>query len=682
MQDKETKFKFWVPAEIEKGKKDAKGKEKWKFKGIASTADVDTDGEVLQPEGFDLSYFLSDGFVNWNHQSKNNPSAIIGEPTMAEVVPEGLYVETELYQDSLVASSVWDLGKILDKASSNRKLGFSIEGKVVERDPNDDKKVTKAKITGLAITPSPKNKSTFADIVKGTVTGELFEGEWEYELLKGENIEGEFIVDITDENGDRVTVDKTLNINIVKAKTTDKIKPERKDFDSDDAFNKAVEDYEKSLGTSGGAAITPSTFSNANPHFKPDKKNLKNNSEVNLDNSKDSFNLKKNLTKSEVYEKLFIEITTDLEKADQIYSLIEKIELKSSNNMTLVKSISMDSINKAYEALGVNFEKGEQNSAGMTNSKADTTPALADSKMPPGDANGGMTEDMVIGMYKGMDGDTKSKKDMVSKAIEKGVSEDMANKAYSKAVEKGIIKADTTIEDEDDEEFKKKKEAVKKAEDRVLKAEKEVVDAKKEFETLKKEGKKKVKKSDEEDEDEGDDTEEENKKVTKGKIKKSETSDDLVKALLETGNIVKELAEQNKELSKVIVEQGEEFKKSLADQSKKIEEFEKSTPGRRSVQTTQFLEKGQLNEVIKKAEGEGKTVLKLSDPSDSKTLLNMLEKAALPSREQIEKGHQPNKFLADSMCQLELGPEMAVTWLKQPGHIAKIEEALKVKLID
>src|ERR1700748_2388955 len=349
---KETTFKFWVPAEIEKGKKDTKtGKDKWKFKGIASTADVDTDGEVLQPEGFDLSYFLSDGFVNWNHQSKNNPSAIIGEPTMAQIVPEGLYVETELYQDSAVASSVWDLGKILDSSSSNRKLGFSIEGKVMARDPNDDKKITKAKITGLAITPSPKNKSTFADIVKGNV----FEGEWEYDLLKGEDIVGEFVVDITDEDGNRVTVDKSLNINIIKAQNkhdfsederkklsengeamSDGSYPIRNEQDLKDAIKSfgrakdkdAVKTWirkrakelkkedllpdtwskvEKDLSTTSASAIVPSNFSTANPHFKPDKENLKNISSVSLDNSKDSSNLKSKLTKAEVYDKLFTE---------------------------------------------------------------------------------------------------------------------------------------------------------------------------------------------------------------------------------------------------------------------------------------------------------------------------------------------------------------------------------------
>ena len=185
MTNKKNSFNFFCPAELHKAKDD-NGNDVMKVKGIASTADEDSDGEFLDPQGFVLDEFLEIGLVNWHHGVKDKPSTVIGEPTLAEIRPEGLYVECDLYKSSAMAREVFELAEVMSKDSQTRKLGYSIEGSVLERKSNDKKSpdyniITKALITGLAITHMPKNGKTFCDILKGKTNEEIQEEEDEIE---------------------------------------------------------------------------------------------------------------------------------------------------------------------------------------------------------------------------------------------------------------------------------------------------------------------------------------------------------------------------------------------------------------------------------------------------------------------------------------------------------------------
>jgi hypothetical protein len=182
MSDINNKFSFWCP--IEKAGEQIldpnTGEEIMRLGGIASTSDEDSDGEFLDPKGFDIKPLLKNGVVNWHHRAKDMPAAIIGEPTKAEIRPEGLYIETDLYPSSTVAHDVWELAKTLEHDSKNRRLGYSIEGKVVKRESNDPadpgyKHIVKAVITGVAITHMPKNPKTFANIIKGEIDEDFSE---------------------------------------------------------------------------------------------------------------------------------------------------------------------------------------------------------------------------------------------------------------------------------------------------------------------------------------------------------------------------------------------------------------------------------------------------------------------------------------------------------------------------
>lgn len=313
MNKQRENFKFFVPFEIEKAK-DKEGKEVMKISGIASTADRDSDNEVLDPSGFDLSYFMSNGFINWHHQAKDKPEAIIGEPTKAEIRPEGLYVEGLLYPESKLAKQVYELAKGLETSSTKRRLGFSIEGKVIERDTLDERHVKKAKITGLAITPTPKNHTTFLDIIKGNFN-EFDNDEIEITPESIANGGTQHIIDITRPNGDRVTVDANYNIKVLTKSTT----------------------------TENSGKLSPASVDEK----LKDLQNNSNNIENNLSKTKKLPKFTA-LNKSLLFDEI-LKATGDFEISKQV---VNKINLNKMSK----KNVSLEDLQKALSDIGVEMD--------------------------------------------------------------------------------------------------------------------------------------------------------------------------------------------------------------------------------------------------------------------------------------------------------------------------------------
>lgn len=201
----EDKFSIFIPIEIEKSNKT--GEERYdnmRFKGIASNPNLgdDKQGQWLDPSGFSLKQFLEEGSINWHHRWKDKPTAIIGEPTAARITKANeLYIEGKLYKDSTLAREVYDTAEIMEKNSDTRRMGFSIEGIPLLKDPENENRILKAKITQVAITPSPVCPGTRMEIMKGGFEDLQFDNQQD----------SEFLVDIID-NGIRYTVDKNLNI--------------------------------------------------------------------------------------------------------------------------------------------------------------------------------------------------------------------------------------------------------------------------------------------------------------------------------------------------------------------------------------------------------------------------------------------------------------------------------------
>lgn len=211
-------WKAFVPIDYIEKAVDSEGKEVLKIGGIASTADRDDDGEILDPDGFDTKDLMKYGFFNWHHQAKKDAGAIVGEPTKVETRGNKFYVEGFLYPELELARNIYNLMKVLNERKSSRKLGFSLEGVPLEYKPGDTTHIKRAKLTNIAITPTPKNHFTVADIVKGRFDKEKQEKFDLEEFLDQTDPNGGtiYIIDITTPEGNRILVDKGYNVKIIQ----------------------------------------------------------------------------------------------------------------------------------------------------------------------------------------------------------------------------------------------------------------------------------------------------------------------------------------------------------------------------------------------------------------------------------------------------------------------------------
>lgn len=161
----EDTFSCWVPAQavIVKGGKangaDATGK-RW-IQGIASTSAKDLQGEIVAQDGIDFNYFLKHGYLNDDH--KPGFENKVGQPTEAKLTKQGLWVKGFLFEKHKTADAIWDLINSLEVSGANRRVGFSIQGKVQRRAGNVIKKCW---IQDIAITPAPVNATTWCEMAK------------------------------------------------------------------------------------------------------------------------------------------------------------------------------------------------------------------------------------------------------------------------------------------------------------------------------------------------------------------------------------------------------------------------------------------------------------------------------------------------------------------------------------
>ena len=149
-------FSAWLPLQLIKG--DAEPS-RTKIGGIISTETVDQQGDVILQDGMDFSYFLDKGYFNYEH--KGGVEYIVGAPTKVERVNidgmQATRVEGYLMNEKPLAKNIIETCVAMQKAQLDRKIGFSVEGQVLQRDPANSKLITKAKILNVAITSAPVN---------------------------------------------------------------------------------------------------------------------------------------------------------------------------------------------------------------------------------------------------------------------------------------------------------------------------------------------------------------------------------------------------------------------------------------------------------------------------------------------------------------------------------------------
>lgn len=159
------RFNFSLPLNVVKS--ESASTDEWRIGGYASTANEDRQGDEIIQRGLDISDFVNYGWLNYDH----NSDIILGYPDKAkcEVNKRGFYVEGTLLKGISQSKNIWETAIALQKSGSDRRLGFSVEGKILKR--NDAGQIVKAKVYNVAVTPNPVNTDcTWSALVKSFTT--------------------------------------------------------------------------------------------------------------------------------------------------------------------------------------------------------------------------------------------------------------------------------------------------------------------------------------------------------------------------------------------------------------------------------------------------------------------------------------------------------------------------------
>lgn len=144
----------------------------WYVCGYASTPDMDFQGDIVNPDGIDISYFVNHGWINYEH--KQDAEFKLGVPTDNCYIDaqKGLYVEAKLFKDNKYAQQMWQLANDIKKNNVDRNLGFSIEGKIVSRNASQKNIIESVFVRNVALTANPANPhATWETLVKSWETG-------------------------------------------------------------------------------------------------------------------------------------------------------------------------------------------------------------------------------------------------------------------------------------------------------------------------------------------------------------------------------------------------------------------------------------------------------------------------------------------------------------------------------
>lgn len=153
-------FKFQVPVTL---KKNDTGE--WRIAGLASTEDVDKQGEKILQSGLNINPLKAGkGIFNLDHS--NSVGDIVGKIDNAYFSDKGLMVEGYLLQHVDNAKSVYQVMQSLKPEDKKSVFSLSVEGKIEERDGKDDKTIKSAIIDRVALTTKPVNPNTFVELVK------------------------------------------------------------------------------------------------------------------------------------------------------------------------------------------------------------------------------------------------------------------------------------------------------------------------------------------------------------------------------------------------------------------------------------------------------------------------------------------------------------------------------------
>ena len=151
-----SKFDVYLPIDSVEtiSKSDDSHNGNYLISGYASTGDEDLQHEQIDPAGIDASYLISDGWVDFEHDTDQ----VIGVPTKnTHVDQKGLFLEAELFKNMPQVQDIIKLYHNIKDKDIDSNLGFSVEGNVIERDEDDESIIRQVQITGVAVTKNPAN---------------------------------------------------------------------------------------------------------------------------------------------------------------------------------------------------------------------------------------------------------------------------------------------------------------------------------------------------------------------------------------------------------------------------------------------------------------------------------------------------------------------------------------------
>lgn len=147
------------------------------FAGVASSELEDEEGDKILKSILDISYLQDRGYVNWNHSSAaEDQVGFVRKADIIEVdkVPyyenllgttlnpsASIYVEAEVYKETEIGKRVMDILRSIPRGRKS-SMGISVEGALQRRDGV----LVKAKVRGIALTPSPVQKDTLCTLLK------------------------------------------------------------------------------------------------------------------------------------------------------------------------------------------------------------------------------------------------------------------------------------------------------------------------------------------------------------------------------------------------------------------------------------------------------------------------------------------------------------------------------------
>lgn len=178
-------------------------KNSYYIEGIATSEHVDSSGEIIIQDGIDWSYALKSGVFNLDH--KNDPENVLGNPeSISKIKLNGVpatIVRGMLYGKKKIVKDLIENVNAMKSANAKRKLGFSIEGQVIARDPRNPKIITKAKVLNISLTHNPCNTEATVELVKNILSN-IHESEEIKTDNKGDNMIDEIIEKADTEHAD------------------------------------------------------------------------------------------------------------------------------------------------------------------------------------------------------------------------------------------------------------------------------------------------------------------------------------------------------------------------------------------------------------------------------------------------------------------------------------------------